>query len=64
MIGLKLKSFAKYISTPFCVVQGVTVKARAGVDYKFVSGPASAAATVVGVERNRKTNLLVISETC
>ena len=46
MIGLKLKSFAKYISTPF-VVQGVTVKAWAGVDYKFVTGPASAAATVV-----------------
>ena len=24
------------------MVQGVTVKARAGVDYKFVTGPASA----------------------
>ena len=29
------------------VVLGVTVKAGAGVDYKFVTGPASGCATVV-----------------
>ena len=39
-MGLKLKSFA---TLSLKVVQGVTVKIQAGgVDYKFVTGPASA----------------------
>ena len=38
-MGLKLKSFG---TLSLKVVQGVTVKIQAGVDYKFVTGPASA----------------------
>ena len=42
------EKFCKIYFNSCCVVQGVTVKAGAGVDYKFVTGPASSAcATVV-----------------